>query len=65
MNGSGFVAALAANLTDERSKTLAVDRERAVALARAVLRRDDMMLTAAEAKLMSRQLLRALGEPPF
>lgn len=63
MRPSGFAAALVDHLGLRPAVPPELpEKDRAVALARAVLSRDgDMMLTGAEAAVVSRQLLAALG----
>lgn len=60
MNPSGFASTLA-DVLREQAPTFS-SKDRAVELARSVLARGgDMMLTAPEAALVSRELLSALG----
>ena len=67
MNASGFAAAVVdaiprRGFSSDTSKAVS-DENLAVSLARSVMSRSDMMLTAGEARVMSRQLLIALGIP--
>ena len=64
MNASGFAAAVVdaiprRGFSSDEAPAALVDP--AISLARSVLARSDMMLTAGEARLMSRSFLRALG----
>lgn len=61
MNGGGFAAAVAALLCPAAFPPRLSGKDRAVELARVALRQGDMMFTAAEAKLISHEYLRALG----